>query len=113
MQSLPPARVLCIGNEMDHLQTRCEVLRSAGYTATSATMEQAQILLRTQNFDLVVVSAWLSESERESILAAAGKTPTLVLTELTLAKPLLALVESVLNQPSSIHSSKYRIALRK
>ena len=98
--SMPPVRVLCIGNEKDHLRTRCAVLGSAGYTARSAATREAQILLRKEDFDLVIVSAWLSESERGSILSAAGKTPALVLTELTLPDNLLALVECALDASS-------------
>lgn len=91
-----PARLLCVGNGIDHLQTRCAVLGSAGYNAKSAAMPEAEILLRTEKFDLVIVSAWLSEQEKGQILAMAGKTPALVLTELTLADDLLAQVERVL-----------------
>ncbi len=93
-----PARLLCIGNETDHLRTRCAVLGRAGYNATSAAMGEARILLGVEAFDLVIVSAWLSERDREAILAASGKTPALVLTELTLPDKLLALVECVLER---------------
>jgi hypothetical protein len=91
-----PARVLCVGNEMDHLRTRCAVLGSAGYIAKSAALTEAQILLRTEEFDLVVVSAWLDEWDRSKILSAAGKSPTLVLTDLTFADKLLAEVQRAL-----------------
>jgi hypothetical protein len=92
-----PARLLCVGNGVDHLQTRCAVLSSVAYRAELAVLPRAANLLRTENFDLVIVSAWLEEWDRELILAAAGnKTPALVLTELTLADKLLAEVESLL-----------------
>jgi hypothetical protein len=91
-----PARVLCVGNGVDHLQTRCAVLSSVGYSAELAVLPRAENFLRTENFDLVIVSAWLEEWDPELILAAAGKTPALVLTELTLADTLLAEVEHVL-----------------
>lgn len=93
-----PARLLCIGNETDHLRTRCAVLGSAGFTARSAGVEEARILLGAEAFDLLIVSAWLSERDREAILAAAGETPTLLLTELTVADTLLALVECRLRE---------------
>jgi DNA-binding response OmpR family regulator len=92
-------RLLCVGNGLDHLQTRCAVLGSAGYDAKSATPPEAETLLRTEHFDLVIVSAWLEERDRGRILAAAGKTPVLVLTELTLADDLLTKVDRML-QPS-------------
>jgi DNA-binding response OmpR family regulator len=84
-----PARLLCVGKDPELLRTRCAVLGSAGYNAKSAVLPEAETLLRTQEFDLIVVSAGLSDWERGRILSAAGKTPTLVLTELTLADDLL------------------------
>ena len=91
-----PTRLLCVGNGVDHLETRCAVLGSAGYTAEAAVLPDAETVLRTGEFDLVIVSAWLDESDTGKILAAAGKTPALVLTELTLADDLLAQVERIL-----------------
>jgi|HubBroStandDraft_6_1064221.scaffolds.fasta_scaffold856379_2 hypothetical protein len=96
-----PARLLCVGKEQELLQTRCAVLSQSGHDGQSATLEEAEILLRTSKFDLVIVSAWLSEWERGRILAAAGKTPALVLTELTLAEDLLAQVERLLPSTTS------------
>jgi DNA-binding response OmpR family regulator len=96
-----PARLLCVGKELELLQTRCAVLNQSGYDALAATLEEAQILLHTSKFDLTIVSAWLSEWERGRILAAAGKTPSLVLTELTLAEDLLAKVERMLQPATS------------
>jgi hypothetical protein len=96
-----PARLLCAGKELQLLQTRCAVLNQSGYDAVEATLAEAEILLRISKFDLVIVSAWLSEWERGKILAAAGKTPALVLTELTLAEDLLAQVERLLPSTTS------------
>jgi hypothetical protein len=87
------ARLLCVGNEVDHLETRCAVLIRSGYNAEAAVLPEAEIILRTKEFDLVIVSAWLEEREKGQVLTAAGKTPALVLTELTLADKLLAEVE--------------------
>jgi hypothetical protein len=88
-----PARLLCVGNEQDPLMTRCAVLGSVGYIAKSSVMRNAETLLQTGEFDLVIVSGWLEEREKGKILAAAGKTPVLVLARLTLAGKLLAQVE--------------------
>jgi hypothetical protein len=88
-----PARLLCVGNEQEPLKTRCAVLGSVGYIAKSSTMRDAETLLQTGEFDLVIVSAWLDEWEKAKILAAAGETPVLVLARLTLAHKLLAQVE--------------------
>jgi DNA-binding response OmpR family regulator len=85
-----PARLLCVGKEPELLQTRCAVLSRSGYDAQPVIVGEAESLLRTSEFDLVVISAWLSEWEKGHILSAAGETPTLVLTELTFADDLLA-----------------------
>ena len=92
-----PARLLCVGNEMDHLETRCAVLMHSGYHAEAAVVPEAQTILRTKEFDLVIISAWLGEWEKGQVLTAAGKTPALVLTELTFADKLLAEVERLLS----------------
>ena len=96
--SARPFRLLCVGSDVGHLKTRCAVLVSVGYTARSVTVPEAETLLQTDEFDLVIISAWLEERERSRIVAAVGKTPTLVLTQLTFADDLLSQVEQVLNR---------------
>jgi DNA-binding response OmpR family regulator len=88
-----PARLLCTGNEADLLQSRCAVLRHAGYDAQAASLTEAEILLGTEKYDLVIISAGLSQWDRGRILSAAGKTPTYVLQGLTFAPELLAQAE--------------------
>jgi hypothetical protein len=88
-----PARLLCVGKELDSLQTRCAVLSHSGYDAKSATVAEAEILLRTEEFDLVIVSAFLSPEEQASVISAAGETPALVLEGVTFPPELLAQVE--------------------
>lgn len=95
------ARLLCVGKEPDLLQTRCAVLRHSGYGAQSATLPEAENPLRTEQVDLIVVSAGLNERERGRILAASGKTPVYVLSGLTLACDLLAQVKRRLPPVSS------------
>ena len=58
-----PARLLCVGKELDLLQIRCAVLESAGYDAKSATVAEAMKLLRTEEFDLIIISAFLCPEE--------------------------------------------------
>ncbi len=65
-----PARLLCVGNGVVHLQTRCAVLGSAGYIAKSSPVLEAETLLQSEDFDLVIVSAWLSKCEQDKTLAA-------------------------------------------
>jgi hypothetical protein len=94
--SFRSVRLLCVGTELDSLQTRCAVLNFSGYDAKSATVAEAEILLRTEDFDLVIVSAFLSQEERSSVNSAAGGTPTLVLEGVTFPPELLAQVERML-----------------
>jgi DNA-binding response OmpR family regulator len=90
------ARLLCVGRELNLLEIRCAVLACSGYESQSATVSEAEILLRSDQFDLVIVSAWLSEWDRARILEAVGRTPTLVLTQVTFAEDLLAQVARML-----------------
>ena len=85
-------KVLCAGKDLSLLRTRCAILVESGYDARPATLEEAEILLLNEQFDLVVVSAWLNDSEKDSLLSAVGRTPTYVLPGLTLAGELLAQV---------------------
>jgi len=94
-----PTRVLCVGKDLDLLRTRCAVLNQSGYDAQSATVPEAELLLLTEEFDLIIVSAFLDDSEKDRILSAAGKTPTLMLRGLTLAPKLLVEVERMLADP--------------
>jgi DNA-binding response OmpR family regulator len=96
-----PARLLCVGRDADLLRSRCAVLSQSGYDARSATVAEAELLLLTEKFDLVIVSAFLDDREKDRILAAAGKMPTLLLRGLTLAPELLVEVGRL-----TPHSSK-------
>jgi hypothetical protein len=59
-----PTRLLCVGRDLDYLRTRCAVLSQSGYDAQSATVPEAELLLLTEEFDLIIVSAFLDEWER-------------------------------------------------
>ncbi len=73
-----PTRLLCVGKDPALLRTRCAVLSQSGYDAKPATVPEAQSLLRTEKFDLIIISALLDEWEKGRILTAAGTMPTLV-----------------------------------
>jgi hypothetical protein len=87
------ARLLCVGKELDHLRSRCAVLESAGYDAKSAPVAEAEVLLRTEKFDLIIVSVHVSQDELSRVTSAAGETPILVLEGITFPAELLAKVE--------------------
>jgi hypothetical protein len=91
-----PTRLLCVGKDLDLLRTRCAVLRQSGYFAESATVPAAELRLRTEEFGLIIVSAFLDEWEKDRILSAAGKMRTLVLRGLVLPPELLVEVERIL-----------------
>jgi hypothetical protein len=88
-----PFRLLCVGNALDHLESRCAVLNHSGYDAKSATVAEAVMLLRTEEFDLVIIPAFLSQEEQDNVISAAPDTPTLVLDGVTFPSELLAQVE--------------------
>jgi hypothetical protein len=86
-------RLLCAGPDLMLLQTRCAVLRYAGYEVQAATLGEAESLLGKEAYDLVIVSAQLSDWEKGRILSVAGKTPAYVLPGFVLVDELLAQVE--------------------
>jgi DNA-binding response OmpR family regulator len=65
-------QILCIENDPSLLGTRCSVLTKSGYNVWAATSLEAEFLLRIQTFDLVILSATLSDSERVQLTKAAG-----------------------------------------
>jgi DNA-binding response OmpR family regulator len=94
-----PARILCIGKDSGLLRSRCAVLEHAGYHAQAVMFAEAENLLRTEEFDLIILSAILSSEEREHISEFIGGTvPILALKKLTFASELLADIEQRLRQ---------------
>jgi DNA-binding response OmpR family regulator len=94
-----PARILCIGKDSGLLRSRCAVLTHAGYDAQAVMLAEAESLLRTGEFDLIILSAILSGEERDHISAFIGVTvPILALKKLTFASELLAEVEQRLSR---------------
>jgi DNA-binding response OmpR family regulator len=86
-----PARILCIGKDSGLLRSRCAVLTHAGYHAEAVMFAEAESLLRTEDFDLIILSAILSAEERDHIsVFIGGRVPILALKKLTFASELLA-----------------------
>jgi DNA-binding response OmpR family regulator len=89
-----PARILCIGKDSGLLRSRCAVLTHAGYHAQAVMLAEAENLLQTAEFDLIILSAILSPEERDHISAfIGGRVPILALKKLTFASELLAEIE--------------------
>jgi hypothetical protein len=63
----------------------------SGYDAVSASPQLAEIVLRKQNFDLMVLSN-LSDSDLHKIIDLADGANVVVLYEITLPSELLSLV---------------------
>jgi DNA-binding response OmpR family regulator len=94
-----PARILCIGKDSGLLRSRCAVLTHAGYHAEAVMFAEAESLLQTAEFDLIILSAILSAEERDHISAFIGDTvPILALKKLTFASELLAEIEQRLQR---------------
>jgi DNA-binding response OmpR family regulator len=89
-----PARILCIGKDSGLLRSRCAVLTQAGYHAHAVMFAEAESLLRTADFDLIILSAILTGEERDQISAFIGdRVPILTLKKLIFATELLAEIE--------------------
>ena len=83
-------RVLTVGTDVDLLETRQALLASRGYDPLIATLEDVDEKLRSDRFDLVILSAMLSEEEKRHVQAKLPAcTRTLVLETLVWPADLL------------------------
>ena len=95
--TIKPARLLCIGREINLLRIRCEVLTEFGYEAQVISLIEAENLLRRDTFDLVILSASLSEQEKDRILEViGGRMPTFQLSTMLLPTETLWEMENIL-----------------
>jgi hypothetical protein len=85
------AKILCVEPHVAVLESRCAILKYSGYDAVSASPQLADIVLRKQNFDLLVLSN-LSKSDLLKIIDLADGANVLVLYEITSPSELLSLV---------------------
>ena len=93
------ARILCIGKDSGLLRSRCAVLGHAGYDARYVMYPDAERLLTHEPFDLIILSAILSQEEKDHIWTIVGDTrPILTLKKLVFASELLRDVEQRLGQ---------------
>ena len=90
-------KILCVELDAGLLESRCDVLKYAGYDAASASPKVAEIMLRCQKFDLIVLSA-LSDFDQNRIVALADGAEVLVLDAFTYPSELLSLVAQRLNR---------------
>jgi DNA-binding response OmpR family regulator len=72
------AKILCVELDLFVLESRCAVLKYSGYNAASASPQVAEILLRSQKFDLIVLST-VSDSDLHRIINLSDGAVVLVL----------------------------------
>ena len=90
-------KILCVESDLDVLVTRCAVLKLSGYDAASALPRVAEIVLRSQKFDLIVVSR-LRDSDLHRVINLSDGADVLVLDALTMPSDLLLLVAQRLDR---------------
>ena len=86
------AKILCVELDVVVLESRCSILRYSGYDVVSASPQLAEIVLRSQKFDLIVASR-LSDSDLQRIVNLSDGAEILVLEGITFPSKLLSLVE--------------------
>jgi hypothetical protein len=89
-------QILCVGHEPDLLALRCSILGQAGYDCLAAKVEEAEALLRPGKFDLVIVSARVSEQEKRRTAALAHGIPLFFLDGVTFPRDLLKKVSDLI-----------------
>jgi hypothetical protein len=91
------AKILRLASDVAVRESRCAVLKVSGYDAASASSQVAEIALRRQKFDLLVLSS-LSDSDLHRIINLADGADVLVLDGFTMPSELLSLVSERLNR---------------
>ncbi len=91
------SKILCVEADLAVRESRCAVLKVSGYDATSASTQLAEIVLRSREFDLIVLSR-LSNHDLHKIVNLADGAEVLVLEEFITPSELLSLVAQRLNR---------------
>ena len=90
------SKILCVEHDEGLLQSRCAVLKHSGYDTAPASPQLAEILLRSQKFDLIVLSRF-SDFDLHRIINLADGAEVLVVEALTAPSEWLSLVAQRLN----------------
>jgi hypothetical protein len=72
------AKILCVESDPFLLESRCAVLKYSGYDAASASPRAAEVVLRSQKFDLLVISR-VSDQDLHRIINLSDGAELLVL----------------------------------
>jgi DNA-binding response OmpR family regulator len=95
-------QILCVGIDHTLLDSRCAVLARHGYDARPAMLLEAEDLLMSAGFDLIILSAMLSAEEKSRVLRAIpGSSRTLVLEPLVTPPELLRKVGELFGRPAA------------
>jgi CheY-like chemotaxis protein len=90
-----PAKILCVDYDPVVLESRCSVLKYSGYDAASASPQDAEILLRSQRFNLLIVSS-LSDCHLHRIIDLSDGADLVLLKASTTASELLCFVAAMI-----------------
>jgi DNA-binding response OmpR family regulator len=91
------AKILCVEDDEAVRESRCAVLKYSGYDVASASPEVAEVALRSQKFDLVIISS-LSDSDLQRVVNFSDGAHVLILKELIMPSELLSLVAESLQR---------------
>jgi len=91
------AKILCVESDSAVLESRCAVLKVSGYDAASASPRVAEVLLCSQKFDLIVLSAVI-DFDLDRIISLSDGADVLILEGVTMPTDLLSLVAQRLNR---------------
>ena len=84
-------KILCVEQNVSVRKSRCAILKNSGYDAAPASPKVAEVLLRSQKFDLIVLSR-LSDFDLHRVINLADGADVLVLDGFTAPSELLSLV---------------------
>jgi CheY-like chemotaxis protein len=90
-------KILFVEADLAVRESRCAVLNESGYDATAAASQLAEMVLRIQKFDLIVLSA-TSECDWQRTLNLADGADVLFLDGLTMPLELLWLIAERLSR---------------
>jgi DNA-binding response OmpR family regulator len=90
-------KILCVEQDVSVRKSRCGILKHSGYDPAPASPRVAEIVLRSQKFDLIILSR-LSDFDMQRIVNLAHGADVLVLEELTAPCELLSLVAQRLDR---------------
>jgi hypothetical protein len=90
-------KILCVERDGSVRESRCAVLEYSGYDASSASPAVAEMMLRNQKFDLIILSK-LAASEVRTVVNLADGADVMVLEALTMPRELLSLVAERLDR---------------